>query len=561
MLGVGLGLTKVRKAAGAGTAPAEGTPIELVITVHGATTDADVTPTMLAARQLGTWTGSSYKYTNDVVPDAGHATVTDDYDFTPQAPFTLGGNAVPAIAKGIKFDCVSFPSVVASFQMDYPAGFTEYAASCQMVCSFNDPGGAAQEMDVLGGYDSNGVLCVQLGRTDGHIGFGDYKPHGTPNGAGQRVWRVSERDFVFWRVKGDRMMFYVLDDTWAWVGCSSVVRGGGDIVVKFIQDYIAPHGNVDELVYGPIHMNLTTQPLYHGVEPTIPAPTNVEVEVTGADEVTVTWESTCDWFKLEMWDGTSWSTVEEFAQFDNHGTPSQSGVFWEYIESGLEVGDIRAFRVTARFGDDETNCMESEVSDESDPVEIEATGPAVTDAFTGYNDPLGSNANWTARLGNIGITSFGGGQECYPGSSGFNSVEYTATAPLGANHASEATERTLTDDSGLIGPAVRIQSGSGDCYGLLPGNTTLYLIRRIGGSTSFALNYSRTLVVGDRHRLNVTGTGSATRLEIVINDVVFQTNIDPGAGGIAYLDGGGWGLCANSVSGAARLDDWAGYNL
>lgn len=115
---------------------------------------------------------------------------------------------------------------------------------------------------------------------------------------------------------------------------------------------------------------------------------------------------------------------------------------------------------------------------------------------------------------------------------------------------------TDPDNYGTIGPAVRIQDAANSGYALLCGQSYMGIATITAGAASYGTNYGGA-TAGDKVRLRVTGTGTATRLAVYKNGTALATNINPPS----YFSGGRGGVGMNESAAGAHITDWSLYEL
>jgi hypothetical protein len=191
-------------------------------------------------------------------------------------------------------------------------------------------------------------------------------------------------------------------------------------------------------------------------------------------------------------------------------------------------------------------------------------GEVASDNFDAYDDAdhfvaLDTTANWVnVSADQIWVTNPSGDGEVYPAIFASDRlIRHTAT--LNANHYSTATLTAV--GGGYIGVAVRCQNGADSGYYLLAGNSgdnTLYLVRRNAGTSSTIVSTSKTYSPGVKLKLEVSGSGSSTRLTASEDTgsgwVAVWTSQDPGG---TYIDNGFAGLAGNGAESSTRMDDWS----
>jgi hypothetical protein len=170
------------------------------------------------------------------------------------------------------------------------------------------------------------------------------------------------------------------------------------------------------------------------------------------------------------------------------------------------------------------------------------------------NTNLNTNPSWTARQGTIWYHLGGYVQN----NSAVDNFYYWNAYSF---NASQYSQFTLVAGSGavVVGPACRIQTGTVSAYFFLITATIAKLVRYNSGTGTDIVSTAKAYVAGNKLKLEVTGTGSATRLNAYEDTgsgwVAVWSNQDPGG---TYIDGGSPGLFGFGGTVGFFMDDWAG---
>lgn len=180
------------------------------------------------------------------------------------------------------------------------------------------------------------------------------------------------------------------------------------------------------------------------------------------------------------------------------------------------------------------------------------SGQDIASVYPGVWVGIGANAFACNGGANGGATSASNGHILY----------YNDSYAFLATQYSQVTFQAVPDINTQGGVSVRVQSGGTEnayylAYNI--GNGNLELGKNNAGTLAVLNSTAKTYSNGAIIRLEVTGTGSASRLTAYENtgsglSVVFSS-IDPGG---TYIDGGKPGLWALPVSGGVTFDDWSG---
>lgn len=191
----------------------------------------------------------------------------------------------------------------------------------------------------------------------------------------------------------------------------------------------------------------------------------------------------------------------------------------------------------------------------------QSAGPTevASDAMNyGTNGSIG--ANWEVLVGSF--VSWGTNGTIGSNSSGHNAARWQGAGTFNADQYSECTVSQVGIDE--IGVIARAAAGSSSYYFARFNNnlSKIQLYRRNAGVATLVADPSNTASAGHKLRLEVSGTGSATRC-VVKKDTgsgweTAIASIDPGG---TYIDSGNPGIHAASATGSSRFDSWAGGNL
>ncbi len=192
-----------------------------------------------------------------------------------------------------------------------------------------------------------------------------------------------------------------------------------------------------------------------------------------------------------------------------------------------------------------------------------ASGPqTASDNFDSYANGslLSGQGHWTRLQSNFDLTvvkpAADGALMASNGNSGAQ-VHYYNTGTWSINQWSQITY--LNDSPGA---AVRCDSGTQLCYWCEP-TTSFGGLVRLNIMTGFN-NFNNitfgfcTVTAGDVWRIEVTGTGAATRITVKQNGSAILSNVDPGAGN--YLSTGVPGVTCSNQSSAA-VDNWSASDI
>lgn len=186
---------------------------------------------------------------------------------------------------------------------------------------------------------------------------------------------------------------------------------------------------------------------------------------------------------------------------------------------------------------------------------------SVTDNFNSYADAavLGSQTNWENIVGTIMIYNPSGtAGGLYASSSAEQICAYT-NGTWAANQAAQITQSTPSG-GGFRGASVRCSTASGGSgYYFLANATNVYLKARNAGTSTDLTSASITISGGETLRLEVTGTGSATRLTVKINGTAVISSFDPSA--VAYISAGAPGVSGYGLSASQLGDAFLGEEL
>ena len=365
---------------------AAGQAVGFVVGWEGVTAGELATVPRFTAGFRGTFPGSSFQ-----LPGGGsnpdHTTIESGGTarFT---PITVAGDVYTA-TRVLRFDTGS-DAGYEGIQFNWPAGVKYFLRSG--FCTFNIKGtnGGAQAVDLIAANDGDECFW-QVRREDVDTGRAFLAPHptaGTP-GSGIRVWLTTDKVYIETRRVGSLLMFFVLDADGNWIGSADVGTTDAEIPFEVYWDYLG-HGDFNSMEIEPQAYSVAAIPVAHHT-PTIPAPDNAEAEQTGADEVTVRWDSTCCRFKLEASDdaGASWTTLDAYAGNGSANVTlahnSRALTRWEFVHGGLNVSESWTYRITPVYGDEGGAQIAGEPAT-TDPVTLTAVDPLIVSV-----DSVGSN--------------------------------------------------------------------------------------------------------------------------------------------------------------------------
>jgi hypothetical protein len=266
----------------------------------------------------------------------------------------------------------------------------------------------------------------------------------------------------------------------------------------------------------------------------------VTITGTGASTVVRVWKNPTGLpTSASNWNGDSTPDIE----FTNDPSPA--------YDSGLYVGlaahsNSGAGQDTDDFFGGDCPVVGGEVA--NDPMNYGAWGP------------LGGN--WETLVGGLGA----GGTDGFVGATvGQAWARWSGAGSFNANQYSEITVAgAISGGHGAPGAVVRaVPSATSWYYARMYAATAKIELYRYASSTSTLItDVAHTFAAGHKLRLEVTGTGSATRLTVKKDtgggwvDVI--TSVDPGG---TYIDSGNPGIFHNNPTDDSLLDYWAGGNL
>lgn len=184
-----------------------------------------------------------------------------------------------------------------------------------------------------------------------------------------------------------------------------------------------------------------------------------------------------------------------------------------------------------------------------------AAPQTASDNFDSYADAslLGGQGNWVDVLSTMRIDKSAGNGRFIANVSTTQTQTVYSAGTWSANQYAEVTMSGVFT-ANFVGPSVR-SNISGDCYSVSAiinnVSTTVYLSVFNSGTATTVATASPTVADGDVIRVEVTGTGSGTRLVVKQNGSTIISSIDPGG---TYVNSGnpGIGSYAN-VSAATTL--------
>jgi hypothetical protein len=184
------------------------------------------------------------------------------------------------------------------------------------------------------------------------------------------------------------------------------------------------------------------------------------------------------------------------------------------------------------------------------------------DAYTNGAD-LAAEANWAAVTGTV--IAVGSGAKTALGNSGSYAKCYSVWDGSGSFNADQYAECTVEmAGNGHCGVGVRMTSAAHTSYSALYSefDQKIYLMRHVAGTETVVSQPTQNLNSGHKMRLEVSGTGSSTRLTLKVDTGSGWTTIvnaaDPGS---TYIDSGKPGIALQHNDQAGGLADWAGGNL
>lgn len=180
-----------------------------------------------------------------------------------------------------------------------------------------------------------------------------------------------------------------------------------------------------------------------------------------------------------------------------------------------------------------------------------STPQTASDNFDSYADAslLGGQGGWVNVLSTMRIDKTAGNGRFTANVSTTQTQTVYSAGTWSSNQYAEVTMSGVFT-ANFVGPSVR-SNVSGDCYAAVAiinnVGTTVYLSVFNSGTATTVATASPTVADGDVIRLEVTGTGSATRLVVKQNGSVIIASIDPGG---TYVNSGnpGIGAYANLAS-------------
>ena len=229
------------------------------------------------------------------------------------------------------------------------------------------------------------------------------------------------------------------------------------------------------------------------------------------------------------------------------------------------LGVIAATAQTHRFGN--STAFLAEVNQ---PTNGGGGGQTASDDFDTYthNAALDAQGSWAVVSGASGdqmwVEKPASDGEIWSNNSGVEeSCNRWTAGTWSANQYSVGVLSAKISGIADMGVSVRCQSGSATYYAwYMDPNDNWYLIRMNSGSGATVSSGTCVWIVGSTIRLEVTGTGSGTRLtgkhDVGGGYTNVFTSVDPGG---TYIDGGNPGVAGWGDDVGTRLDDWSAGDL
>jgi hypothetical protein len=190
-----------------------------------------------------------------------------------------------------------------------------------------------------------------------------------------------------------------------------------------------------------------------------------------------------------------------------------------------------------------------------------AAGPqTASDNFDSYADAstLGGQGSWVGVTGTVKVIKPASDGR-YMSSGASVAVARWSAGTWSGNQYSEVTLSAEAANGNYIGVAVRCQPSAVTLYYVYWTNNTMYLNRYLAGSLVGMTTAAATIAPGKVLRLEVTGTGSATRLSTKVDGSTVINSYDPGA---TYIDGGNPGVaCYNGDTTKFGGTSWIASDL
>lgn len=365
MLGLGLSLASGPGRVASNPPPGEGIEIDATFAVTDLAPGDPVGEADI--KILGSFTGASV-HANDTINQAECAEFEQDMDL----PYKRGGVVVSDPDLAVYFNPdnrPSSPNQIDFFELRFPAGFHNYIADAVIDNEVPDDMAVALAWDAFGG--NNGDECLlQRHREALNNGFGTWGTHGNAEGVSRLIPCTAWKQYVCWSIRGGYLIWYVKD-----FATKAFMQSGigpvtlDDIPYNQLTDYIGTPGVahwVGRQNYVWTREATFLQPV------TLPAPTDLELAVLGPTSMQLTWVSPCSIFLVEEWDGSAWSDYDTF----HIGSAEVRTNNFTLVITGLEVGDVRKYRLTAIHGfAPGGDSVYSEVSEESNEVDITEPEP------------------------------------------------------------------------------------------------------------------------------------------------------------------------------------------
>lgn len=158
--------------------------------------------------------------------------------------------------------------------------------------------------------------------------------------------------------------------------------------------------------------------------------------------------------------------------------------------------------------------------------------------------------NWSISSGSILVASNSLASGIYANASGANSLYYYDSGTWSGN---QSAEMTIVNVNGTTvttgGPAVRVDAANG-YYAVYVGGT-VFLNKSNSDVHAGISSYVQALAVGNKLRLQATGSGSATRLKVSVDTgsgwTDLASSVDPGG---TYISSGNPGVSTYNLQSA-----------
>jgi hypothetical protein len=550
------------------TAVPSGVPVDLLIQYTAPADGTLVSPANITTAEVG-GIGGTWDYIATRPTPLAYTTV-QDVSVTRYWPLSCAGNNYQAVTKVIEYDLSGDDADWEGMLRSIPAGHT--SATLTMLVYFGVTGDTGMDFAHLNGTTGNYAIA-QL--TNDGSGF-RVNSHGQSAGTtrGRSFTPLTGWYIVTIALRGPEEAAWIVvsDNTTGdvvLVGECEVATAAAEVGSWQLANYLVFNGGVMRIALPAINLD--------GEFPldtvTIPQPTSLEVSQVTVDELFLEWSGVAQRYKIERTSnsGVDWDELE--ASYDTVVDPVSGEYYLEYVDTTVTDGLTYSYRLTALCPSSGAGDIESSVSTASDPITVDnASMPWASDDFESYPNSftdLNGLSNWVADATAFYTKLTTDEHTIEPGLSTREAAYFSGT--IDANHRSEVTFADIADPAyGLImGPSVRINSSRDNYYAVgfvyVSGNKKLQLGRVNGGTwTQIGSDYDTTISEGDELSIEVTGSGSATRLTVQErigggswDDIA--TDVDPGG---TYIDGGNPGVWAYAVFGnddTITIGEWKGY--